>query len=117
MRIATNYCLDQLRRRKIRQTVALEAFDEYDQEMDSPAWLRDPGASVEELVERAEEEDRIVRSIQSLSPDYRAALVLVDLQGMDYSEAAETLGVPMGTFKSRLSRARVQMQRHLSRWN
>jgi RNA polymerase sigma-70 factor, ECF subfamily len=113
MRIAVNYCYDQLRRQKVRKTVPLDAFDENDQEIDTPSWLRDPGASIEELYEQEEEQSRIMHSIQSLAPDYRAAIILVDVQGMDYNEASAVMGVPMGTFKSRLSRARLQVQKYL----
>lgn len=113
MRIAVNYCYDQLRRQKTRKTIPLEAFDENEQEIDTPSWLRDPGASIEEIYEQAEEQARIMKSIQSLAPEYRAAIILVDVQGMDYIEASAVMGVPMGTFKSRLSRARMQVQKHL----
>lgn len=113
MRIAVNYCYDQLRRQKTRKTLPLEAFDENEQEIDTPSWLRDPGASIEEIYEQAEERARIMKSIQSLAPEYRAAIILVDVQGMDYTEACAVMGVPMGTFKSRLSRARMQVQKHL----
>ncbi len=113
MRIAVNYCYDQLRRQKTRKTIPLEAFDENEQEIDTPSWLRDPGASIEEIYEQAEEQARIMKSIQRLAPEYRAAIILVDVQGMDYTEASAVMGVPMGTFKSRLSRARMQVQKHL----
>src|SRR5512133_1404609 len=41
MRITTNYCLDQLRRRKIRKTTSLEAYDEYEEEIENAPWLRE----------------------------------------------------------------------------
>lgn len=114
LRITTNYCLDQLRRRKTHPTVTLEAHDEYDEEMEPSSWMQDPDACVEEIIERAEVNRRIMQSIQRLSPEGRAAVILVDLQGMDYQEAAASLGVNLGTFKSRLSRARLQLQKWLN---
>ncbi len=111
MRITTNYCLDQLRRRKIRQTTSLEAYDEYNEEIESAPWLRDPSASVEETLMRSEQQKWLMDCIYHLPADYRAAITLVDLQEMDYTEAAAVLRIPLGTFKSRLSRARVQLQK------
>jgi RNA polymerase sigma-70 factor (ECF subfamily) len=110
LRITTNYCLDQLRRKKVRKSLPLEAFNEYDEEIDCPAWLEDPNASVEEGVVRAEERAWILRCIRSLPADSRAAIVLVDLQDLDYTQAAAAMGVCLGTFKSRLARARLQLQ-------
>jgi RNA polymerase sigma-70 factor, ECF subfamily len=113
LRIVTNYCLDQLRRRKVRPTIPLDSFNEYDQEIETPRWLRDPSASVEEILEHAEEEDRIMQSIKQLPMEQRIAVIMIDLQGLEYSEAAQTTGVPLGTFKSRLWRGRVELQKKL----
>jgi RNA polymerase sigma-70 factor (ECF subfamily) len=114
LRITTNYCLDQLRRRKFRKTIPLEPVDEYDEEIESPAWLRDPDASVEEMVERGQTNDHIMQCIQRLPPDYRAAVLLVDVQELDYAQAASVLGICIGTFKSRLARARAMLHRTVS---
>jgi RNA polymerase sigma-70 factor (ECF subfamily) len=111
MRITTNYCLDQLRRRKIRKTTSLEAYDEYEEEIENAPWLRDPTASVEETLMRSEQQKWLMDCIYHLPVDYRAAITLVDLQEMDYAEAASALGIPLGTFKSRLSRARMLLQK------
>jgi RNA polymerase sigma-70 factor, ECF subfamily len=112
LKITTNYCLDQLRRLKNRRTVSLEIHNEFDEEIEDPTWLRDPAPSVEETVDRQEEHRRIMQCINRLSPEYRAVIFMVDLEGMDYSEASMILGIPMGTFKSRLSRARMMVQRY-----
>jgi RNA polymerase sigma-70 factor, ECF subfamily len=113
MRIAVNYCYDQIRRRKVRKTTPLDIYDENDESVENQAWLRDPGASVEETLIRAEEQRRVLKCINNLPPDYRAAITLVDLQDLNYTEAAEVCNVPVGTFKSRLSRARVLLQKLL----
>jgi RNA polymerase sigma factor (sigma-70 family) len=55
------------------------------------------------------------RALDALPDAYRVAVVLVDVQGYSYPEAAEVLGVPVGTVRSRLSRARSQLQRALWR--
>ncbi len=56
---------------------------------------------------------RIVAAIDALPDEYRLPLILSDLQGLKYREIAESLGVPVGTVKSRLFRARRQLQREL----
>jgi RNA polymerase sigma-70 factor, ECF subfamily len=114
LRITTNYCLDQLRRKKVRRTTALEELDEYDEGVEETVWLRDPNASTEEIVERTEMMTRIMHCISRLPDEYRIAVILIDLQNLDYQEAAAMLGIPLGTFKSRLSRARAQLQKWLA---
>lgn len=76
------------------------------------------GVAMPDPQERAEanERARIVReSIESLDHDMRVALVLRDINGMSYDEIAGVLGVPLGTVKSRIARARDQVQEHLQR--
>ena len=58
-------------------------------------------------------DDEITRAIRALPPEYRAAVVLSDLQGLRYAEIAEALGVPEGTVKSRLFRGRRILQKKL----
>lgn len=111
--IATNYCLDLLRRRKSRKTVSFEAFNECEEEAGEPFWLKDPDACVEEMVENSESHAMVLQAIQKLPEIYRLAVILVDLQDFDYLEAAKTLGITVGTFKSRLSRGRQQLRKWL----
>jgi RNA polymerase sigma-70 factor, ECF subfamily len=110
LKITTNYCLDQLRHEKIRPTTPMEQYNEEGEEIESPAYLIDSGVSIEEQVERSDQEKAILDCINRLPSEYRVAIIMVDLQGLDYSEASKTLGVPLGTFKSRLSRARCQVR-------
>ena len=53
------------------------------------------------------------RALRTLSPESKAAIILRDLEGMGYQEMAEMLGVPEGTVKSRISRGRLALARHL----
>lgn len=110
LRIVTNLCYDELRRRKRRPTTPLEPLNVDDEEIESPHWLTDPGESPEEATERAELAEALQRCLDGLSPDFRAVVVLVDIQGMDYREAAQTVGKPLGTVKSRLARARMGLR-------
>lgn len=55
-------------------------------------------------------DDKVLEAIDALPPDFREVLVLSDMEGLRYGEIAETLQVPVGTVKSRLFRARRQLQ-------
>jgi RNA polymerase sigma-70 factor (ECF subfamily) len=58
-------------------------------------------------------DDEVIRAIDELPEEFREALVLSDVEGMAYAEVAEITGVPVGTVKSRLYRARQALQRKL----
>ncbi len=110
LRIVTNTCYDELRRRKRRPTTPLEPIDDTGEEIDTPRWITDPGENPEERVERAELGRAIQRCLDELPFEFRVVVTLVDIQGMDYTEAAEAIGKPLGTVKSRLARARIKLQ-------
>jgi RNA polymerase sigma-70 factor (ECF subfamily) len=111
LRIVTNACYDELRRRKRRPTQPLEPVDlENNEEMDSARWMVDPGESPEEALERKELDRALQHCLEDLPPDFRAVVILVDIQGMDYTEAAEVAKTPLGTIKSRLARARLRLR-------
>jgi RNA polymerase sigma-70 factor (ECF subfamily) len=114
LRIVTNACLDELRRQKRRPTIPLQPVGSDDEEIESPDWLEDPGESPEEAVLRVELSSAIQNCLDRLENDFRVVVVLVDIQGMDYAEAAETVKTPLGTIKSRLARARAKLQDCLS---
>ena len=71
------------------------------------------GEGPEQQAIRMELGAELQRAIISLPPDQRAVLVLVDVQGLSYEEAAQSVGVSVGTVKSRLSRARVRARDYL----
>jgi RNA polymerase sigma-70 factor (ECF subfamily) len=110
LRIVTNACYDELRRQKRRPTTPLEPLSDEGEEIESPDWLADPSESPEEAALRTELGQAIEDCIQTLDPDFRAVVVLVDVQGLDYAEAASILGRPLGTIKSRLARSRLRIQ-------
>jgi len=64
-------------------------------------------------LERAERDGQIQEALNSLAPDHRAVVVLKDLDGLRYEEIAATLGVPIGTVRSRLHRARCELRERL----
>ena len=113
LRIVTNRCYDELRRQQRRPTSPLEPQNEDDEEIESPIWLTDPHETAEAQLERSELNHAIQHCLARLSIDYRTTLILVDIQGLDYTEAAEVLGCALGTIKSRLARARLNIQQCL----
>ncbi len=110
LRIVTNACYDELRRRKRRPTIPLEPRDSEDEEIESPGWLADISDLPEESALRAELGRAIQRCLDELSDEFRTMVVLVDIQGLDYQEAARAAGAPVGTVKSRLARARMRLR-------
>jgi RNA polymerase sigma-70 factor (ECF subfamily) len=111
LRIVTNACYDELRRRKRRPTQPLEPVDqENNEEFESARWMVDPGESPEEALERTELDRALQHCLEDLPPDFRAVVILVDIQGMDYTEAAAVVKTPLGTIKSRLARARLRLR-------
>lgn len=110
LRIVANSAYDMLRRAGRRPTQPLFPEGEDGEEIESPAWLADPNAWVQETVERDEESKRLYQLLDELPEVYRSVLTLIDLYQLDYLEAAEALKVPVGTIKSRLARARLRMK-------
>ncbi len=100
-RVAMNTCYDHLRRQKRKRTESLpEQFD--------PS---DPRGGDE--MNAVELRPDIENALSNLSDDFRAAIVLVDLEGMSLEGAANTLEVPVGTVKSRVFRARKLLAKEL----
>lgn len=116
LRMVTNACYDELRRRKRRPTVALEPLNRDEEEIESPAWLMDDHLSPEEMVQLREVENAITHCLQDLPEDFRAVVIMVDVEGYDYAEVAQALGKPLGTIKSRLARARLRLRDCLARF-
>src|SRR5512144_3275256 len=110
-RVVVNACYDEMRRKHSQHSVPLELFNAEGEEIETSYWLVDPQADPELQFESSELEYAIQKCLDKLPPIYR--LVLVDVEGLSYDEAASAAGVPVGTVKSRLARARLQMQKSL----
>lgn len=109
LRIVTNACYDVLRARKRHPTVSLDA----DPELDWAEWTEGDEEAPEDFAERQDLGQLIQRGLQELPDDQRTVIVLCDIHGMAYREIARTLGVSLGTVKSRLSRGREKMREYL----
>lgn len=114
LRIVTNACYDELRRRKRRPTVPLEPLDDAGEEVESAHWMVDPGEQPDATVQRMELQRAIQHCLDRLPDEFKSAVVLVDVQGLDYHEASLATGKPIGTIKSRLARARLRLRDCLS---
>lgn len=114
-RIATNACYDVYRKNKRHIVVSIENKDLAEEKL---LPLDDYSSSTtlpEKEYERHELERIIQNALSRLDVDQRTIVILVDQQGFDYQEAAQTLGIPVGTVKSRLARARMRLHQILSR--
>jgi RNA polymerase sigma-70 factor (ECF subfamily) len=76
-------------------------------------WAAGPEESPEAALERAETAERVAAGLSALSPEFRACLVLVDVEGRGYEEAAEILNWPVGSVAGRLFRARRALRDRL----
>lgn len=108
LRITTNGCYDELRRRKRRPQSSLERITEDNQE--SFAFLRDPEIGPERRQQQLELVQAIEDCLQNLPDDQRVTAVLCDVEGYDYNEIASITDVSLGTVKSRVSRARAKLR-------
>ena len=105
-RITTNLFLDMVRH---RQVIRMEALPEnYDR---VPGTLKTP----EQAVDDAMLDPDLEIALAELQPDYRAVVVLCDVVGLTYEEIASTLGLKMGTVRSRIHRARSSLRATLER--
>ena len=108
MRIIANTCRDFLRSRRARPIVSLDPLptatdDPTPSAVDLPAREESP----EEYAEREELRRAIISGLDRLPEERRLAVILVDVQGLSYEEAAQVMNCSIGTVKSRISRGRV----------
>ena len=110
LRIVTNACYDELRKQKRRPTVSLEPETDESEPIESPEWIADKSLGLEETIMNAQLEKAIQDCLNKLNQKHRVVMVMVDVSGEDYETVAEVIQSPVGTVKSRLSRARLKMQ-------
>lgn len=113
-RIALNLCRDRARRKKRVRFQSIDTPRSYNPGDDSdPMDFPDQGKLPEEELSGDELQQRVRSAVQGLSEDHRAVIVMHHFQGMEVNDIAQILDVPSGTIKSRLARARAQMERKL----
>jgi RNA polymerase sigma factor (sigma-70 family) len=104
-RITTNLFLDMVRR---RQRIRFDALPEDTERL--------PGAapSPEQVYTDTHLDPQVQAALDALSPEFRVAVVLCDIEGLTYEEIAATLGIKLGTVRSRIHRGRVQLRQALA---
>ena len=108
MRVTRNLLIDHYRRtKKDRVTDSLEDQLEGIEQKESDA------PSPEVFARRGELSEKVQRALTRLSPDLREAVILRDLQGLEYAEIQRVLDIPEGTVKSRINRGRIELARVL----
>jgi len=118
--VTRNLLVDHFRRTKQeRLTDSLDATASSDPDASSTSrgeLIEDTSAvSPDQKVSRSDTQKLVQQALQKLSPDLREAVILRDLQDMDYKEIAAALRVPEGTVKSRINRGRAELSRLLQR--
>jgi len=112
LRIVTNTCYDHLRRQKRRSSVSLdEIIDASGTEWHTPQTITPENP--ETMTLQTEGMQILLKIIDDLPPWHRNVVILIDVHGYDYAEAATMLELPLGTVKSRLSRARSALRNTL----
>jgi RNA polymerase sigma-70 factor (ECF subfamily) len=112
-RIATNYCIDRLRKRRL----VLVSIDIPETSDAVQANLRHPGDSPDESFSRSERVKLVRIAMGKLDPVFLSILVLREIEGLSYEEIVDTLGINIGTVKSRLARARAELKKILEEMN
>ena len=105
-RITTNVFLDKMRR---KQRIRFDALSD-----ESAARLPSRDRGPEQTYADTHLDDDVQRALDALSPDFRAAVVLCDIEGLSYEEVAATLGIKLGTVRSRIHRGRAQLREALA---
>lgn len=110
-RLASNACIDHLRRKKRRQDIS--APMPTDEESDSQPDIPDDRFRPDQELERRELRRAVVRGLDQLSDEHRQVLVMRELNGLSYQEIADILDLEAGTVKSRIARARNSLRKIL----
>jgi len=105
-RITTNVFLDKMRR---KQRIRFDALSD-----DAAARLPSREIGPEQHYTDTHFDDDVQRALDALTPDFRAAVVLCDIEGLSYEEIGATLGVKLGTVRSRIHRGRQALRDYLA---
>lgn len=114
-RIATNLCIDRYRRKELetRLVRSLEQNHLGEDDETTPTDIPDTRFDPAQAYERSELQAEVQRALSLLPDKLRSTILLYDIEGMSYEEIAEALGCPIGTVKSRLFNARMQLRKLL----
>ncbi len=105
-RIVINTCKDEFKKRNKIQTISIDEEDSYKE-------VKDDSKTPDEILESVEMRETIDRAINSLSSNYKEIIILRDIKELSYKEISEQLELPIGTIKSRICRARIELRNTL----
>lgn len=105
-RIAANACYDDMRRRRVRRAVSLDEPVGEDRRID----VADAAPSPQDRAEQMELRGALAEALSRIPEEQRLAIVLCDVQGMDYADIAEVMQCSLGTVKSRINRGRLRLR-------
>jgi RNA polymerase sigma-70 factor (ECF subfamily) len=109
-RIVTNVAIDSLRRKGFKKTAEFDDQIAANEVEPGSKTVPTPDPLPHQGLEREEIRQRIEQAISKLSPEHRAVIVMKEIEELQYSEIAETLGCSIGTVMSRLFYARKKLQ-------
>jgi len=124
-RIATNLSISKLRKTQRHRTFSLDSPGGRESAADSgedqasalldrvSAQRQDEQSRPDREIEKRERDEKVLEALGRLDAEYRAVLVMRDIEGFDYQQMADVLGLPLGTLKSRLFRARLALRDEL----
>lgn len=107
-RIATNICLDFIRKNKNKKTLSIEENISEDIKIKDRLVSESPGP--EKIAERNAQKLAIRQAIAKMNEKNRVIIILRDYMGLSYEEISDTVNIPVGTVKSRISRARSELR-------
>lgn len=112
-RITVNHCLDRLKHRRRRpEAVSLDRMlDQSEGDLDF--LFKDTSPDASEVLDQARLQKTVQVALNTLTPEYRVVITLKDLEGRSQEEIAMILDCPVGTVKSRLTRAREALKERL----
>lgn len=115
--IAINQARNRLKRRNRTRSVEVESLDQAprgpEEEGPQTREIADLTHAPHTVLEGKEFQERVLKAVEALPPDYREVVVLREMQGMSYQEIVDSLGISMENVKTRLSRARAMLRRQL----
>ena len=114
--VATNICRDHFR--KVRRTIKADSLDEpiAFEEGEAQREVEDWSSNPERALDKKDLREATTRAMNSLSDEHRTLVVLHHIEGMEVRDIARELGIPEGTVKSRLARARDELKRKLGHY-
>lgn len=106
----SNNCIDMARKRNRRPTQSLDTVYSETEGLD----IADTRATPEQALVAPLYSEPVQKALDSLPAEFRVAILLADVEGLDYTEIAQLLGIPLGTVRSRISRGRDKLRGQLS---